>query len=140
MPEQSDDVIPGVGFDAQYGLEFLEVTTELARGRVAVRPEVCQPFGVVHGGVYAAMAEALASYGTASAVWEDGSMVLGMSNNTSFLRPASAGHVNGRARPIHSGRTTWVWDVEMTDDEGRRCAVSRVTVAVRPAPDGVQAP
>ncbi len=100
-------------------------------GTLAVRPHVCQPMGIVHGGVYAAIAETLASMGTGRGVLPDGRVPLGLSNNTSFLRPVSTGSVHGVGRAIHRGRTTWVWDVEMRDDEGRLCATSRVTIAVR---------
>ena len=61
----------------------------------------------------------------------EGRVPLGMSNNTSFLRPVSEGSVHGEATAIHRGRTSWVWDVQMRDDEGRLCATSRVTIAVR---------
>jgi uncharacterized protein (TIGR00369 family) len=57
-----------------------------------------------------------------------------MSNQTSFLRPITAGTIHAEARCRHRGRTTWVWDVDFTDDEGRLCALSRVTIAVRPIP------
>ncbi len=58
---------------------------------------------------------------------------MGMSNNTSFLRPITEGTVHRRlAMRRHRGRTTWIWDVDMTDDSGRLCASSRVTIAVRP--------
>jgi uncharacterized protein (TIGR00369 family) len=87
---------------------------------------------MVHGGVYAAVAEALASLGTNRGVVDSGCVALGMSNCTTFLRPTSNGYVNGCARCIHAGRTTWVWHVEMTDDDGRLCASSTMTVAVRP--------
>jgi uncharacterized protein (TIGR00369 family) len=122
-----------VAFDALVGIEVLEVGAERMCGRVAVRPEICQPFGVVHGGVYATLAESLASRGTGAGVWGQPVLPFGLSNNTSFLRPVGAGYINAVATPLHRGRTTWVWDVEMTDDAGKRCAVSRVTVAVRAA-------
>lgn len=103
-------------------------------GSLPVTPGVCQPMGIVHGGVYAALAETLASMGTAFAVMPDGRMALGQSNNTSFLRPVSEGTVHATAVAIHRGRTSWVWDVEMRDDAGRLCATSRVTIAVRERP------
>ena len=53
---------------------------------------------------------------------EDGKIAMGQSNHTSFLRPVSAGSVHAEARPRHRGRTTWVWEVDFTDDEGRLCA------------------
>jgi len=87
--------------------------------------------GIVHGGVYAAIAESLASRGTADGVLELGKVPLGMSNNTSFLRPVSAGSVHAVATAIHRGSTTWLWDVEMRNDDGKLCATSRVTIAVR---------
>jgi 1,4-dihydroxy-2-naphthoyl-CoA hydrolase len=86
----------------------------------------------VHGGVHASIAEALASVGTNVGVVPEGSIGLGMSNNSTFLRSIREGTIHGTARRIHRGRTTWVWDVELTDDDGRLCAVSRVTIAVRP--------
>jgi uncharacterized protein (TIGR00369 family) len=123
-------------FDGVIGLELTEVSADLARGRIEVHDGILQPFGLVHGGVYAAIAESLASRGTMAAVVREGSMVLGLSNNTSFLRPISQGVIEAVARPLHRGRTTWVWDVEASDAEGRLCSVSRVTIAVRrPEPE-----
>jgi uncharacterized protein (TIGR00369 family) len=121
-----------IGFDRLYGLEILELTEELVRGRVAVRDELKQPAGVVHGGVYAAVAESLATNGTAAAVYPDGNTAMGLSNQTSFLRPITSGTINAAARRRHRGRTTWVWEVELTDDADRVCVLTRVTVAVRP--------
>jgi 1,4-dihydroxy-2-naphthoyl-CoA hydrolase len=118
-------------FDRHYGLEVDEATDELVRGRVPVREHLLQPVGLVHGGVHASIAEALASLGTNVGVVPDGKIALGQSNHSSFLRPISDGTINGLARRRHRGRTTWVWDVELTDDDGRLCALSRVTIAVR---------
>ena len=124
---------PEETFDALYGMHRFEITEESARGEVLVRRELMQPWGLVHGGVYASMAESLASWATALAVAPAGNIVMGMSNNTSFLRPISAGTIHALATRRHRGRTTWVWDIDITDDEQRLCASSRVTVAVRPA-------
>ena len=119
-------------FDAVMGLEVDDlVEVGLRTARLAVVPGVCQPMGIVHGGVYAAIAESLASMGTADGVIELGKVPLGMANNTSFLRPVSAGSVHARAEAFHRGRTSWVWDVEMRNDDGKLCATSRVTIAVR---------
>jgi 1,4-dihydroxy-2-naphthoyl-CoA hydrolase len=123
-----------VGFDALYGLELVEVSGDVACGRVVVRDELKQPAGLVHGGVYAAVAESLASYGTALAVMPEGRMALGLSNNTSFIRPITGGTIHAMARPRHRGRSTWVWEVEFLDDDDRLCALVRVTIAVRQAP------
>jgi 1,4-dihydroxy-2-naphthoyl-CoA hydrolase len=121
-------------FDALYGLEILASSPEEITAQVAVRDEIKQPMGLVHGGVYASMAESIASLATGWAVFEDGMMAQGLSNQTSFLRPILEGTVHARAIRRHRGRTTWVWEVEITDDDGRLCALVRMTVAVRPLP------
>ncbi|MGI8579558.1 MAG: hotdog fold thioesterase [Solirubrobacteraceae bacterium] len=121
-------------FDGLYGLELVEMTEEVIRARVSVRNEIKQPFGLVHGGVFASIAEAIASMGTFAGVSDQGKVASGMSNNTSFLRPITEGTVHATARPRHRGRTTWLWDVEIMDDAGRLCAVTRMTIAVRDAP------
>lgn len=128
---------PPSGFDNLLGLKFTELTPERAAGQMPVRDELKQPFGLVHGGVFAAIAESLASVATGLAVATDGRVAQGLSNQTSFLRPIKEGTIHGLARRRHAGRTTWVWEVEITDDDGRLCALTRMTVAVRdpqPAP------
>jgi 1,4-dihydroxy-2-naphthoyl-CoA hydrolase len=125
------EVLPSP-FDNHYGLEIDEATEELVRAHVPVVEHVLQPVGLVHGGVHASIAEALASVGTNVGVVPEGNIGLGMSNNSTFLRSIREGTIHAVAHRIHRGRTTWVWDVELTDDDGRLCAVSRVTIAVRP--------
>jgi 1,4-dihydroxy-2-naphthoyl-CoA hydrolase len=115
------------------GIEVLDPGPDPARARLEVTPAVCQPFGVVHGGTFAALAETLCSLATYEAVKDEGMIALGQSNLATFMRPISAGFVAAEARPRHRGRTTWVWDCELSDDEGRLCALVRMTVAVRPA-------
>jgi uncharacterized protein (TIGR00369 family) len=129
-----EDMLPlrPVGFDALLGLELLECTDELVTARLAVREELLQPFGLVHGGVLASIAETLASVGTAVVVIPDGNGAMGLSNATSFLRPITSGTIHARALRRHRGRTTWIWDVEITDHAGRLCALTRMTIAVRP--------
>lgn len=119
--------------DAFLGFEILELGDMLARASVPVSDRVKQSHGLVHGGVYAALAESLASEATLRALDADGSAAVGLSNQTSFVRPITAGVVQAEARRRHRGRTTWVWDVDLTDADGHLCAVSRVTVAIRPA-------
>jgi uncharacterized protein (TIGR00369 family) len=126
--------MPEGGFDALYGLDLLEVTDELVRAQVAVLDKHKQPFGLVHGGVLASIAETLASVGTAVVVMPDGMAAMGLSNNTSFMRPITEGTIHARAIRRHRGRTTWIWDVEISDDAGRLCAMTRMTIAVRPIP------
>jgi 1,4-dihydroxy-2-naphthoyl-CoA hydrolase len=122
-------------FDGTVGLELLEVTPERAVGRVRAVERTFQRWGMVHGGVYAGLAEVLASEGTAVGVWDEGKIGFGLSNRTSFLRPVTGGEVTAEARRRHKGRKTWVWDVDLLDDERRLCASSRVTIAVRDRED-----
>ena len=119
--------------DSHLGFEIIEVKEDSARAQVPVTNRTLQPYGLVHGGVYAAMAESLASQATAHAVYEQGNVAVGLSNHTSFMRPVLDGYVNADARRVHRGSTTWIWEVELSDDQGRLCALSRVTMAVRPA-------
>ena len=131
----NDEVFAKVsGFDALYGLEVLEVSEDLVRAQVAVRDELRQPFGLVHGGVLAALSETMASLGTLAVVVPQGNAAMGSSNHTSFMRPITEGTIHARATRRHRGRTTWIWDVEISDDAGRLCALTRMTIAVRPLP------
>jgi uncharacterized protein (TIGR00369 family) len=137
---ESEPVFPPPGgFDALYGLELLERHDDLVLAQVAVRDDLRQPFGLLHGGVLSSIAETLASLGTAVVVMPEGNGAMGLSNSTSFLRPITDGTIHARAVRRHRGRTTWVWDVEFTDDAGRLCALTRMTIAVRPVADGAGA-
>ena len=131
-PSAEDLTAAVSGFDRLYGLQLLSVSDTEVRGQVSVREEVKQPAGLVHGGVYASIAESMASLATALAVMGEGSTAMGLSNNTSFLRPVTEGTVHAKATRLHRGRTTWVWDVEITNDAGKRVALTRMTIAVRP--------
>ncbi len=122
-------------FDRHVGTEWLELGPEEARGRIKVGDQHKQPHGVVHGGVYATLAESICSQATSQAIAAEGLIALGQSNSTTFLRPVTDGYLNATARARHKGRTTWVWDVEITDDEGRLCAMVRMTAAIRPRPE-----
>jgi 1,4-dihydroxy-2-naphthoyl-CoA hydrolase len=124
------------GFDQLYGLELLSVSDTEVRAQVKVRPEIKQPAGLVHGGVYASIAETIASMATFVAVAEGGETAVGLSNSTSFLRPVTEGVIHALATRQHRGRTTWVWDVRFSDDADRTCALTRMTVAVRPVRAG----
>jgi 1,4-dihydroxy-2-naphthoyl-CoA hydrolase len=123
--------VPGT-LDDVLGFELLEVGAEVVRARFAVERRVTQPFGLVHGGAYAALAESMVSIATLTAVEGDGLLAVGQSNSTTFLRPITAGSVHAEGVPLHRGRTTWVWDVRFTDDDERLCAITRMTMAVRP--------
>ena len=120
------------GFAEWVGTEWLDFDPDNARARLEVTQNHLQPYGMVHGGVYATLAESICSAATYEAVREDGMICMGQANNVSFLRPIFSGHVNATARARQRGRTTWTWDVDLTDDEGNVCALVRMVVAVRP--------
>lgn len=120
--------------NATLGIEFLEVTDDVVRGRIPVEDRIRQPYGIVHGGAMSTIAESLTSLGTARGVYPDGKIAMGQEINASFMRPISEGHVNAVARVRRRGRTAWNWEVEITDDKGRLCALLRATIAVRDAP------
>jgi uncharacterized protein (TIGR00369 family) len=120
-----------VGFDRHYGLDIVAIDENEVRAQVAVRDELRQPAGLVHGGVFASMAESMTSIATWLAVHDQGKTAMGQSNQTSFLRPIVDGTIHAVGTCRHRGRTTWVWEVEHTDDEDRLVAISRVTIAVR---------
>jgi 1,4-dihydroxy-2-naphthoyl-CoA hydrolase len=120
------------GFAEAIGTEWIDFDPDNASARIAVEPRHLQPSGIVHGGVYATLAESICSVATYNAVSGDSMVAMGQSNHTTFLRPIGEGIITATAKTRHRGRTTWVWDVEMTDDQGRVCALSRMTIAVRP--------
>ena len=122
-------------FEGFLELDWIELTGELARARLEIRDDLKQPLGLLHGGIYSAVAETLASVATVAAVWKDGYIGSGLSNRASFLRPVTSGTLEavGRLR----GETEdnhWLWGTDFVDEQGRTCALVDVTVAVRPAP------
>lgn len=126
------DVVPALeALDGLLGFRVDELTPERATGSFEVTNAVRQRVGLVHGGAYAALAEMLASEATVAQVFPDGMIGVGLSNDSKFLRPVSEGRITATATRLHRGRTTWVWDVAFTDEQGRTCAASRVTIAVR---------
>lgn len=118
-------------FDGLYGLVIDSVEDGLVKAHVAVRDDLKQPAGLVHGGVFASIAESVASMATHLGVADEGRTAQGLSNQTSFLRPILEGTIHAVATRRHKGRTTWVWEVEISDDQERLCALVRMTIAVR---------
>ena len=120
------------GFADEIGVEWIDLDPDNARARIKVEPRHLQPNGVVHGGVYASLAESISSASTYGAVRDDGMVAFGQANNATFLRPITGGHVNASAQTRQRGRSIWIWDVELSDDDGNTCALVRMTIAVRP--------
>lgn len=114
------------GFVQALGLRFTRVTADEVRAEVPVGPHLLQPYGLVHGGVYASIAETLCSVGAALWALPSGRTTVGLENSTSFLRAARDGTLTGRATPIHRGRRTQLWAVEIKGDDGEPVATGRV--------------
>ena len=126
------DILTAIHADtavAHLGIEFLEVGDDYIRGRVPVDTRTRQPYGILHGGVSVVLAETLGSCGAAYSC-APGHRAVGLDINANHLRAISSGWVHGIARPVHLGRTTQVWQIDLTDETGRPTCVSRITMAV----------
>jgi 1,4-dihydroxy-2-naphthoyl-CoA hydrolase len=121
-------------FDELIGTEWLSDDPDDARVRLPIRDELRQPFGLMHGGVMSTLVESVCSKATAGAVWDDGMAAMGQSIDVSFIRPVTDGAVEVRAKARHRGRTTWIWECDVLNDEGKLCALARMTIAVRSRP------
>jgi 1,4-dihydroxy-2-naphthoyl-CoA hydrolase len=111
------------------GIEFLEVGDDFIRARVPVDARTRQPYGLLHGGVSVVLAETLGSCGAAYSCPE-GHRAVGLDINANHLKGATSGWVTGVTRPVHMGRTTHVWQIDLTNDAGELTCVSRITMAV----------
>lgn len=114
---------------AHLGMEFLEVGADFIRARVPVDTRTRQPYGLLHGGVSVVLAETLGSCGAVYAL-PPGYRAVGLDINANHLRGATSGWVTGVARPVHIGRSTQVWQIDLSNDAGEPTCVSRLTMAV----------
>jgi 1,4-dihydroxy-2-naphthoyl-CoA hydrolase len=131
VPPPPDATLPPnftAPFDDELGLHFTELSPDRVRARLEVTPKLLQPMGLVHGGVYCSMIESMAS--VAAYTWlnahGDGGNVVGVNNNTDFLRSIGSGTVSGTGEPIHRGRRQQLWLVTITDDGDRVVARGQV--------------
>jgi uncharacterized protein (TIGR00369 family) len=125
----------GSGFEKTVGMAFPEMTADRTVVTCEITPELLQPYGIVHGGVYCSLVETAASL--AAAIWYgDRGNVVGVSNHTNFLRAIGTGTVTATATPIHRGRTQQLWLVTVTDDKDRDVARGEVRLANLPSGDG----
>ncbi len=121
-------------FDELIGTEWLDDDPDHARVRLTLRDELLQPFGLLHGGVMSSLVESVCSRATAFTVLPEGNVAMGQSISVNFIRPIITGGAEVKARARHRGRSTWVWDAEVLNDEGKVCALAQMTIAVRPRP------
>ena len=111
------------------GLEFLEVGDDFIRARVPVDKRTRQPYGLLHGGVSVVLAETIGSCGAHYSCPRDHRAV-GLDINANHLKSATSGWVTGTARPVHIGKSTQVWQIDMHNDAGELTCVSRITMAI----------
>ncbi len=117
----------GDGFDNELGLTYLEVTPDGGRAQLEIHDKLLQPWGIVHGGVYCSIIESLASL--SGHIWlseHGGGTVVGVNNNTDFLRAISSGTVTATSTPIHRGRRQQLWLITITDGNDRVVARGQV--------------
>jgi 1,4-dihydroxy-2-naphthoyl-CoA hydrolase len=124
---------------ARLGIEFLEVGPDFIRARVPVDTRTRQPYGILHGGVSVVLAETLGSCGAAYSC-PPGYRAVGLDINANHLRSTTSGWVTGVARPLHIGRTTQVWQIELSNERGQPTCVSRITMAILAERDAGAAP
>ncbi|RYY99664.1 MAG: hotdog fold thioesterase [Comamonadaceae bacterium] len=117
------------------GIEFTEVGDDFIRGRVPVDGRTRQPFGILHGGVSVVLAETLGSCGAHYSI-PDGQRAVGLDINANHIKAAFSGWVTGTARPVHRGRTTQVWQIDLHNDAGELTCVSRITMAILTSSSG----
>lgn len=113
-------------------IEFLEASPEKVVATMPVQPKVHQPFGLLHGGASVALAETVASTGAFLSVADQGMTAVGLEINANHLRGVREGLVTATATPLHKGRTTHVWQIEIKDQQGKMVCISRCTMAIVP--------
>ena len=119
-----------MGFDKTMGMVFVKVSKTELIAEITIDERHRQPYGLVHGGVYAGMIESLCSVGAAVNVMSDDKDAVGLENNTSFLRATSAGTLRGTAHPIKMGKTTHVWQADIHDGDGHLVASGKVRLGI----------
>lgn len=118
------------GHDDVMELRFLSASWDELRAELDIGHQHRQPYGIVHGGVYASIAESLCSIGAAIHAHAQGRTAVGLENATTFLRAARQGRLHARAVPLKLGRRTHVWTCDIRDDAGRLLAQGRVRLMI----------
>jgi uncharacterized protein (TIGR00369 family) len=127
MADQNADFMNRLpGWAREMGINILTATTDEVTCEWEVQEKHLQGYGIVHGGVHCGVIETLASIGAALVAHERGQRVVGLENNTSFIRAVRNGVLHGVARPVTRGRTTQVWEAHIRDTDERLVAQGRV--------------
>jgi 1,4-dihydroxy-2-naphthoyl-CoA hydrolase len=115
---------------AHLGMEFTEIGETYLKARMPVDARTRQPYGLLHGGASAALAETLGSVASAYVIDQTKYICVGLEINANHIRGVKEGFVYGTATPLHIGKTTHVWDIRIVDERGKLVCVSRLTVAI----------
>jgi 1,4-dihydroxy-2-naphthoyl-CoA hydrolase len=112
------------------GIEVVEIGSDFIKAKMPVDERTKQPYGILHGGASVALAETIGSYGSHLIVDSSKFLSVGLEINANHVRKVSEGYVTGTAKPIHIGKTTHVWGIEIVDDKGQLICICRLTVAI----------
>ncbi|MGB8651137.1 MAG: PaaI family thioesterase [Mycobacteriales bacterium] len=123
---ETQENVPVSTFDDLIGLRLDEITKDGVTASFEVRPQLQQPYGILHGGVLCSVVETVGS--VSGAFWYDGPVV-GTSNHTNFIRATREGRLTARSTPIHRGKTQQLWDIDITDEQGRLVAKGQLRLA-----------
>lgn len=116
--------------DEVIGIQITEVTEDRVVATMPVHDATRQPFGMLHGGASVVLAETIASVGTWNLIDQANELAVGLEINANHIRGKQEGIVTAVGTPLHKGRTTMIWDIQITDEEGKLICVSRCTVAI----------
>lgn len=113
------------------GIKFTKVEKGYIEATMPVDARTHQPYGLLHGGASAALAETIASFGSHYLVMDEGALCVGVELNINHLKSKRNGYVTGKAKILHQGRSSHVWSIEIVDEENNLIAISRLTVMVK---------
>lgn len=116
------------------GIEYTEIGDDYVTGRIPVDERTVQPFGILHGGSSVVLAETLGSMAANCCLKDPATVAVGLEINANHIRPVTKGWVYGTAKPLHIGSSTQVWEIRMTNEEGKTTCISRLTMAVTRRP------
>ncbi|MCC6250981.1 MAG: hotdog fold thioesterase [Bacteroidia bacterium] len=112
------------------GIEIIDIGEDFIKARMPVDERTKQPYGILHGGASVALAETIGSYGSHLVIDSSKFFSVGLEINANHIRKVSQGYVYGVAKPLHLGKSTHVWSIEITDEENKLVCISRITIAI----------
>ena len=122
--------VPATGLPTTLGIVITELSATRVVATMPVDDRTRQPYGLLHGGASIALAETVASFGATASIDRDRQLAVGQEINGNHLRPMPSGTVRATGVPVHVGRSTQVWSIEIADEEGRLVCISRCTMAI----------